>query len=60
MEFSSSIRAVCLRGCDIFCKSEPDGDVIRITKDKNIDDLRCQFADHPANTVVNGAAAISE
>ena len=55
-EFPNSIRAVYVRRGDIFCKSEPDSDVIRITKDEIIDDLRCQFADRPANTVVNGAA----
>ena len=39
-EFPNSIRAVYIRRGDIFCKSEPDSDVIRITKDENINDLR--------------------
>ena len=55
-EFPNSIRAVYIRRGDIFCKSEPDGDVIHITKDEDIDDLLRQFADHSANTVANGAA----
>ena len=55
-EFPNSIRAVYIRRGDIFCKSEPDGDVTRITKDEHINDLRRQFADRLANTVVNGAA----
>ena len=55
-EFPGNIRAVYIRRGDIFCKSEPDGDVIRITEDENIDDLRRQFAVRPANTAVNGAA----
>ena len=55
-EFLNGIRAVYIRKGDIFCKSEPDGDVTRIAKDEHINDLRRQFADRPANTVVNGAA----
>ena len=55
-EFLNGIRAVYIRRGDIFCKSEPDGDVIRITKDEDIDDLLRQFADRSANTLANGAA----
>ena len=55
-EFPNSIRAVYIRRGGIFCKSEPDGDVTRITKDEHINDLRRQFADRPTNSVVNGAA----
>ena len=48
-EFPSKVNAVYVRRGDIFCKIEPDGDVIRVIKGENVDDLRRQFADRPAN-----------
>ena len=44
-EFPGKVRAVYIRKGDIFCKTEPEGDVIRVDKGVCIDDLRRQFAD---------------
>ena len=44
-EFPGKLKAVYIRRGDIFCKTEPGGDVIRIDKSVYIEDLRRQFAD---------------
>ena len=58
-EFSSRVRAVYIRRGDIFCKSEPDGDVIRVVNVENVNDLRRQLA-NSSTTVDDNAAQVTE
>ena len=44
-EFPRKVKAVYIRKGEVFCKTEPEGDVIRITEFACIDDLRRQLAD---------------
>ena len=43
-EFPRKVKAVYVRKGDIFCKTEPEGDVIRVYGGACIDDLRRQFS----------------
>ena len=58
-EFPEKLRAVYIRRGDIFCKTEPAGDVSRVTSAGIIDDLRRQFADSGTTDDGNGAAIAS-
>ena len=54
-EFPDKIRAVYIRQGDIlFCRKEPDGDVIRVSDAENIDDLRSQFTESHTTVDDNG------
>ena len=53
-EFPDKIRAVYIRKGDIFCRKEPDGDVIRVSEFENIDDLRSQLTESPTPVDDNG------
>ena len=55
-EFPGKVRAVYIRKGEVFCKTEPNGDVIRITRNENIDEIRRQFRDQPV-TAEDGAAS---
>ena len=55
-EFPNKVKAVYVRRGDIYYRTEPDGEVIRINNDESADDLRRQFCDSPVTTDNNGAA----
>ena len=55
-EFPNKVRAVYVRRGDIFCKTEPSGEVIRITQEEKVDDIRRQLLDRPLTVEGNGAA----
>ena len=55
MTLNGSFQVYIRRG-EVFCKTEPNGDVIRITQDENIDEIRRQFLDQPV-TAEDGAAS---
>ena len=54
-EYPNKVRAVYIRKGDIFCKTEPNGEVLKIANAKIVDELRSQFTDRPADAVGNGA-----
>ena len=58
-EFPDKLRAVYIRRGDIFCKTEPDGDVSRVADGGTIDGLRRQFADSDTTVDGNGATIAS-
>ena len=59
-EFPNKVNAVYIRKGDIFCKTEPNGDVIRVIEDEYVDDLRRQFGDRPAAAAAADGAPVAE
>ena len=56
-DFPTQVRAVYIRRGEIYCKTEPEGDVIHIVGGDTVDDLRRQFAESSTTVDGNGAAA---
>ena len=56
-EFPSKVRAVYIRRGDVFCKTEPNGDVIRVSQDEDIDKIRRQFLDQPVIAEEDGTTS---
>ena len=56
-EFPRKMRAVDIRERDIFCKTEPNGDVIRVSQDEDIDKIRRQFLDQPVIAEEDGTTS---
>ena len=53
-EFPNKIKAVFIRRGDIYCRIEPNGDVARVAKDENVDDLRRKLGDSSVIAEGNG------
>ena len=59
-EFPREVRAVYIRRGDIFCKTEPNGEVIRISCDESVDVIRRQFLNRPVTDDEGNVSAPTE